>query len=115
MIRLNEPGLRSPGETPASVAEFSALRAGHVTTAILRGESAHNIMTVTGRASWAVVDKYFARSNPCAITAARSLGLSSRRAAGPQLLREDCGTAPAHQLWRLDREWRDSARPAHGF
>lgn len=52
-----------------------SLRAGHVTTAILRGESAHAIMAVTGHQSRAMVDRYFRDVEPRRHNSSANLGL----------------------------------------
>ena len=52
-----------------------SLRAGHVTTAILRGESAHAIMAVTGHQSRAMVDRYFRDVEPHRHNSSTNLGL----------------------------------------
>jgi hypothetical protein len=46
-----------------------------VTTAILRGESAHAIMAVTGHASRAMVDRYFREVEPLRHNSSAGLGL----------------------------------------
>jgi site-specific recombinase XerD len=62
------------GLDPADYAGHS-LRAGHVTTAILRGESAHAIMAMTGHASRAMVDRYFRDVEPLRHNSSANLGL----------------------------------------
>jgi site-specific recombinase XerD len=52
-----------------------SLRAGHVTQAILRGESAHAIMAMTGHASRAMVDRYFRDVEPLRHNSSANLGL----------------------------------------
>jgi site-specific recombinase XerD len=52
-----------------------SLRAGHVTQAILRGESAHAIMMVTGHQSRAMVDRYFRDVEPRRHNSSANLGL----------------------------------------
>jgi integrase len=52
-----------------------SLRAGHVTTAILRGEAAHAIMAVTGHQSRAMVDRYFRDIEPHRHNSSANLGL----------------------------------------
>jgi site-specific recombinase XerD len=62
------------GLDPADYAGHS-LRSGHVTTAILKGESAHAIMAVTGHQSRAMVDKYFRKVEPLRHNSSAGLGL----------------------------------------
>jgi integrase len=62
------------GLDPAEFAGHS-LRAGHVTTAILRGEAAHAIMAVTGHQSRAMVDRYFRDVEPLRHNSSANLGL----------------------------------------
>lgn len=52
-----------------------SLRAGHVTTAILRGEAAHAIMAITGHQSRAMVDRYFRDVEPKRHNSSANLGL----------------------------------------
>ena len=52
-----------------------SLRAGHVTTAILRGEAAHAIMAITGHQTRAMVDRYFRDVEPKRHNSSANLGL----------------------------------------